>query len=39
MNRLTILIALVLLAITLPTTAQEKKFFTPEDASYNNRGI
>ncbi|MBQ8957128.1 MAG: DPP IV N-terminal domain-containing protein [Bacteroidales bacterium] len=29
----------VLVAFTLPTTAQEKKLFTPEDASYNNRSI
>ena len=39
MNKLTTWIALALLAFTLPTTAQEKKLFTPEDASYNNRSI
>ena len=27
------------MAIALPMQAQEKKFFTPEDASYNNRSL
>ena len=39
MNKLTAWIAMALLAITLPATAQEKKLLTPEDASYNNRSI
>ena len=29
----------VMVAFALPTTAQEKKLFTPEDASYNNRDV
>ena len=29
----------VLAAFVLPATAQEKKFFTPADASYNNRSL
>ena len=35
---LTLSLALTM-AIALPTQAQEKKFFTPEDASYNNRSL
>ena len=29
----------MMLALTLSATAQEKKFFTPADASYNNRSV
>ena len=29
----------MLLLITLSASAQEKKFFTPADASYNNRSL
>ena len=40
MNKiLTVLSLALMMAIALPMQAQEKKFFTPEDASYNNRGI
>ena len=41
MNKILTLLSLaVLVTFALPATAQEKKmFFTPEDASYNNRNI
>ena len=40
MNKIFRLFALaVLVIIMLPATAQEKKYFTPEDASYNNRSL
>ena len=34
-----LLIPLLLLVITFTASAQEKKFFTPADASYNNRSL
>ena len=36
---LTLLSLAVLATFAMPALAQEKKMFTPEDASYNNRGI
>ena len=40
MNKIfTVLSLALMMAIALPTQAQEKKFFTPEDASYNNRSL
>ena len=36
---LTLLSLAVLMAFAMPATAQEKKMFTPEDASYNNRAV
>jgi len=40
MNRILSVLSLVLMtALALPVHAQEKKFFTPEDASYNNRSL
>ena len=40
MNKIfTVLSLALMMAIALPMQAQEKKFFTPEDASYNNRSL
>ena len=40
MNRITTVLSLALMwTLMLPMQAQEKKFFTPEDASYNNRAV
>ena len=40
MNKNMTILSLVLMwSLTLPMQAQEKKFFTPEDASYNNRAV
>ena len=36
---LTLLLLAVLLTFALPASAQEKKMFTPADASYNNRSL
>ena len=36
---LTLLSLAALMAFAMPATAQEKKLFTPEDASYNNRSL
>lgn len=36
---LTLLSLAALMAFATPTTAQEKKMFTPADASYNNRSL
>ena len=36
---LTLLSLAALMAFAMPATAQEKKLFAPEDASYNNRSI
>ena len=40
MNRiLTVLSLILVMACAIPANSQEKKFFTPEDASYNNRAV
>jgi len=40
MNRiLTVLSLALMMVVALPSQAQDKKFFTPEDASYNNRSL
>ena len=40
MNKILFILSLaMMMALALPTQAQEKKFFTPEDASYNNRSL
>jgi len=40
MNRiLTVLSLALVMAFAIPANSQEKKFFTPEDASYNNRAV
>lgn len=40
MKKILILLSLALvMAFVLPSQAQEKKLFTPEDASYNNRSL
>ena len=36
---LTLLLLAVLATFAMPTSAQEKKMFTPADASYNNRSL
>ena len=36
---LTLLLLALVMTFALPATAQEKKFFTPADASYNNRSL
>ena len=36
---LTLLLMAVLATFAMPATAQEKKMFTPADASYNNRAV
>ena len=36
---LTLLLMAVLATFAMPATAQEKKMFTPADASYNNRSL
>ena len=36
---LTLLTLALAMTLALPATAQEKKFFTPADASYNNRSL
>jgi len=38
-NILTLLSLAVLVTFVLPASAQEKKMFTPKDASYNNRAV
>ena len=36
---LTLLTLALAMTLALPATTQEKKFFTPADASYNNRSL